>query len=127
MGNSGVGRNKHFSVTDAHTFSIIPTDDPISVTLPDGDKVRSTHKCVLDLPNLPEGARNGHIIPGLASNLLVSVVVLCNAGCGVTFKEFDVTVKDIGKIVLCNWDNMYANRPLNGVTFEQKRTKRRHN
>ena len=75
------GATSNFLMTDVHTFSITPTDEPISITLPNGNKVRSTHNCVLDLPQLPEGARNGHISPGLASNSLVSVVVLCNAEC----------------------------------------------
>ena len=47
------GATSNFLMTDAHMFSRTPTDDPINVTLPDGSKVRSTHKCVLDLPQLP--------------------------------------------------------------------------
>ena len=94
------GATSNFLMTETHTFSVTPTDEPISVTLPDGNKVQLTHKCVLDFPQFPESARNGHIIPGSASNSLVSVVVLCNAGCEVTLKAFDVTVKYKGKIVL---------------------------
>ena len=73
-------------MTDAHTSSVTPAINPISMTLPDGSKVKSTHQCTLDLPGLPVAARNGHIIPGLASNSLMSVVVLGDAGCEVSFK-----------------------------------------
>ena len=94
------GATSNFLMTDAHMFSRTPTDDPINVTLPDGSKVRSTHKCVLDLPQLPMEARKGHVIPGLASNSLISVVTLCNAGCDITFNKCDVEDKYKGKIVL---------------------------
>ena len=52
---------------NAHTASIVPTDNPMSVTLPDGSKAQSTHKCTMDLPDLPIATRNEHIIPGLDS------------------------------------------------------------
>ena len=73
----------------AHTTSIVPTDNPANVTLPDGSKVQSTHKCTLDLPDLPIATRNGHINPGLALN---SLMVLYSAGCEVTFNKYGVTV-----------------------------------
>ena len=63
-------------------------------------KVTSTHRCLLDLPQLPTRARIGLVIPGLASHSLVSVVTLCNAGCEVTFTKIGVTVRYNGKIVL---------------------------
>ena len=94
------GATRNFLVTGAHASSITSTDNPISVTLPGGKKVHSTHSCILDLPDRPVAARSGHIIPGLASNSLVSVVVLCNAECEVTFSEFDMEVKYKGRIVL---------------------------
>ena len=55
---------------------------------------------MLDIPDLPMAARNGHIIPGLASNSLISVVVLCEARCEVSFNKYGVTVKYNGKTVL---------------------------
>ena len=87
MGNFGLRSGKLFLMTDAQTLSITPTEDPISVTLPDGNKTCSIYQCVLDLPNLSENARNGHIILGLASNFPMSVVVLCNTGCKVSLKN----------------------------------------
>ena len=118
------GATSNFLMTDTHTFSITPTDKPISVTLPNRNKVQSTHKCVLALPQLPEGARNGHIIPGLASNSLVPVVVLCNAGCEVAFEEFDVTVKYKGKIVLTRTTCMQTGLWMVPVLNEKRRQQR---
>ena len=54
----------------------------------------------MDLLDLPVAARNGPIIPGLASNSLVSVVVLYDARCEVSFNKYGVTVKYKGKTVL---------------------------
>ena len=54
----------------------------------------------MDLSDLPVAARNGHIIPGLASNSLLSVVVLCDARCEVLFNKYGVIVKYNGKTVL---------------------------
>ena len=65
-------------------------------------KVRWTHKRELDLPLLPKAARSGHIIPGMLSHSLVSVVTLCNAGYRVVSEEWgiDVTVTRRGTIVM---------------------------
>lgn len=87
-------------MTDAHRFSSIPEKDPISVTLTDGNEVRLTHKCILDLPGLPEKTREGHVVPGLTSRSLISVVTLCNTGCKVTFTKVNVKVTYNGKVVL---------------------------
>ena len=94
------GATSNFLMMDAYTSSVTPAINPISVTLPDGSKVKSTHQCTLDLPDLPVAARNGHIIPGLASILLLSVVVLCDAGCEVSFNKYGVVVKYKGKTFL---------------------------
>ena len=94
------GATGNFPMTNVHAYAVEPTKEPISVTLPDGNKVQSTHQCVLDLPQLPTEARKGHNIPGLTSNSLMSVVVLGNVGCKVIFKTSDVTIRYKGEIVL---------------------------
>ena len=73
----------YFLTTDAPATNIIPTDVPLIARLPNGDKVQSMHTCTLDLPDLPDGARAAHIIPGLGSHSLLSIVTMCNAGCTV--------------------------------------------
>ncbi len=57
-----------------------------------GARVHSTHTCTLDIPSLPPNARPAHIIPGLASHSLLSVVTLCNAGCTVHFTKIGCTI-----------------------------------
>ena len=66
---------------------------PIAVTLPDETKVHSTHMGDLCMPHLSKAARLCHIVPGLASYSLISVVKLCNAGCNVSFTKFGIGVE----------------------------------
>ena len=73
----------YFLTTDAPATNIILADVLLIARLPNGDKVQSMHTCTLDLPDLPDGARAAHIIPGLVSHSLLSVVTMCNAGCTV--------------------------------------------
>ena len=61
----------------------------------------STHTCALNIPALPASAQHAHIIPGLASHSLISVVTLCNAGCDVVFTKIGCTITYHGKIILC--------------------------
>ena len=49
--------------------------------------MRSSHIAELDLSLLPCGGREAHIVSGLASHSLVSVVKLCNAGCQVDVRD----------------------------------------
>jgi hypothetical protein len=74
---------------------------PLIAHLPNGNKVHSTHTCTLDLPDLPAGARTAHIIPGLASHSLLSVVTMCNAGCTVTFTKISCTIAYHGCTIIC--------------------------
>ena len=94
------GATSHFLIVEAPTRQRDVASDPLIVRLPDGARVKSTHTCELNLSQLPSGARIGHIIPGLASHSLLSVVKLCNAGCKVTFTKINCTVTYCGKTVL---------------------------
>ena len=84
-------------------MDIVPAVNPLTVTIPDGSRVQSTHDCKLAIPELPEKARIGHVVPGLASHALVSVIKLCNAGCEVTFTKIECTVKYRGRVVLTGY------------------------
>ena len=74
---------------------------PLIAPFSNGDKVQSTHTCTLDLPNLSPDARAAHIIPGLASHSLLSVVTMCNAGCTVTFTKINCTITYRGRVIIC--------------------------
>jgi len=86
------GATHHYIMTTAPVRKKIPAVRPIPVTLPDGTGVSLTHECELALPQLPAAARFGHILPNLASHILLLVVKLCNAGCDVSFKDITCNV-----------------------------------
>jgi len=90
----------NFLTTSAHVTNIQPTQKPIVACLPNGDQVRSTHTGTLDLPGLPAMAHLAHIIPGLASHSLISVVTLCNAGCDVLFTKIECTITHRGRTIM---------------------------
>ena len=77
------GASSHFLVVGAPVTNKQVSVAPISVTIPDGDQVHSTHIEDLDMPQLPKITRECHIIPESASYSLISVLKLCEAGCEV--------------------------------------------
>ena len=87
------GASSHFLAVGAPITKKEKAITPISVTLPDGTKVQSTHTRDLRITQLPKSARVCHIVPGLASYSLISVVKLCKAGCEVSFTRFGIGVK----------------------------------
>ena len=91
------GASSHFLLADAPCVNRTPATSPITVHLPNGQTVSSSHTCELDLPNLPQQARLAHILPGLANRSLISMVKLCNAGCKVNVTDISCEVIVRGK------------------------------
>eukprot|EP00978_Attheya_sp_CCMP212_P008669 scaffold20390_cov59-Attheya_sp.AAC.1 len=81
------GATGNFMVPGAPVTNISPTKKPIVINLPDGSQIKSTHTCKIDNPDLPQEARHAHIVPGLAHTSLVSIKMLCDAGCTVTYDK----------------------------------------
>jgi hypothetical protein len=73
---------------------------PLSVNMPNGTTIQSSHTFDLLLADLPPQARKAHILPGLVHNSLISVGNLFNNGCNVTFTQEQVTVSKNGKCVM---------------------------
>ena len=68
------GATGHFLVTTAPKSNVQTAINPLVVKLPDGAQVRSTATCILVISRLLAEATEGHIILGLASHSLLSVV-----------------------------------------------------
>jgi hypothetical protein len=75
------------------------TKKPLTINLPYGRKVRSTHICNITIPGLPM-VLTGHIVPDLALPLLVGIHPLCKAGCRVIFDNGICDVEYDGKVIL---------------------------
>ena len=63
------------------------------------DCLTSTHTCTLDIPWLPNDAKEAHIVPGLAHAPLISIKILCDAGCKVTYNDDECRVYYNKKVV----------------------------
>ena len=72
----------------------------IRVTLPDGTTLQSSHKCKIPNKLLPDKARKAHIIPGMKNHSLLSVSVLCDAGCQVRFGKNECNIIHNNLVVL---------------------------
>ncbi len=65
---------------------------PLTINLPDGKKIYSTHVCDITIPGLPT-ILTGHIVPSLTIASLIGIQPLCKAGCTVTFDNEKCDVK----------------------------------
>jgi hypothetical protein len=73
---------------------------PLSVNMPNGTTIESSHTCDLLLTYLPPQARKAHILPGLVHNSLISLGQLCDSGFDATFTQEQVTVSRDGTCVM---------------------------
>ena len=76
-----------------------PATTPLTINLPDGRKVASSHVCDIAIPGLP-GVLTGHVVPHLAIASLMGIRPLCDAGCTVTFDRDKCDVIYDGKVIL---------------------------
>lgn len=97
---SDSGATSHFLVEGAHAINIKMDNDPITITLPDGRAIQSTHTCNLDIPWLRSEATQAHIVPGLAHASLVSTAKFCDAGYTVAFDALECRIFNGTEIVL---------------------------
>ena len=75
----------HFLVEGASVKNLQVANNPISITIPNGKNITSTHTCNLEIPWLPKHVTEAHIVPGLAHASLISTRIFCEAGCKVIF------------------------------------------
>ncbi len=97
---SDSGATGHFLVENAPATNICPATNPITITLPNGKTIKSTHTCNLDIPWMPSEMTQAHIVPGLAHSSLISTKVFCDAGCKVSFDELECRVYFKNKLML---------------------------
>ena len=81
-----------------------PADTPLTINLPDGRKVKSSHVCDIAIPGLLK-VLTGHVVPHLAIASLMGIRPLCNAGCTVTFDRDKCDVIYEGNVILRGFKN----------------------
>jgi hypothetical protein len=94
------GTTGHYILCDTACFDKHPTSSPLTVTLPNGEQIKSTHEATLPFPNLPKKALEAHVFPELNGHALLSIGTFCDAGCTALFTATAVVIEKDGKIVL---------------------------
>jgi hypothetical protein len=91
------GCTDHFLLVTAQCLNKVISGNPLTVRLPNGATMESSHTADLDIPGLNAAASKAHIFPGMAHHYLLSVGQLCDEGYIVTLQQDTVTI--------CNSDN----------------------
>jgi hypothetical protein len=71
-----------------------PIRTPLTVRLPNGATMDSSHTSELGITKFNAAASKAHVFPGMAHHSLLSVGQLCDKGYIVTFKQATVTICD---------------------------------
>ena len=87
MAVADIGATGNFMLQGTPVIDVLPTSRPISINLPNGSVIKSTHTHRINIPWLPERATRAYIVPGLAHTSLILIAVLCDAGCKVTYDD----------------------------------------
>jgi hypothetical protein len=94
-----MGATSIFVMAGTPMKNIRPATDPLTINLPNGNIVNSTHICDISIPGLLM-ILTGHIVPGLSMASLMGIRVLCKAGCKVIFTDTKCKVRFKNKIIL---------------------------
>ncbi len=119
---SDSGATSHFIAEGAHVINKQVDHNPITITLPDGATLTSSHTCNVDIPWLRHSATKAHIVPGLAHASLLSTAKFCDAGYVVTFDAHHCKVFDGQTLVLKGGRDATTNLwrlPLNPQQLQQ--------
>jgi hypothetical protein len=93
------GATAHFAIPGVPVINKRIATTPLIINLPDGEQLQSSHTCELDITWLPRAARIAHIVPGLQHTSLISIKVLCDAGCKVSYDDEKCKVYFRNKLV----------------------------
>jgi hypothetical protein len=72
---------------------------PLTINLPAGNQIQSTHVCDIQILGLPT-ILMGHIVPSLSVASLIGIQPLCKAGCTVVFDDKKCDVMYNGMVIL---------------------------
>jgi hypothetical protein len=88
------GCTGHFLLVNAPCLNKVKSQTPLTVRLPNGATMESSHTAELNIPELNAAASIAHVFPGMANHSLLSVGQPCNEGYIVTFRNASVTICD---------------------------------
>jgi hypothetical protein len=86
------GCTGHFLLVNAPCLNKVKSRNPLTVRLPNGATMESSHNSDLDIPELSAAASKANVFPGMEHHSLLSVGQLCDESYIVTFKQDTVTI-----------------------------------
>jgi hypothetical protein len=131
------GCTGHFLLVNSPCLNKVKYQTPLTVRLPNGATMESSHTAELDIPELNADASKAHVFPGMANHSLLSVGQLCDKGYIATFKHASVTVCNSQKSQILNgsrdldtglWcinlkqDNTHTLEPIANNVYELRNT-----
>jgi hypothetical protein len=131
------GCTSHFLLVNAPYLNKVKYRTPLTVRLPNGATIESSHTADLDIPELNAAASKAHVFPGMANHSLLSVGQLYDKGYIATFKHAPVTVCNSQKSQSLNgprdldtglWrinlkqDNNHIPEPIENNVYELRNT-----
>jgi deoxyxylulose-5-phosphate synthase len=79
-------------LVNAPCLNKVKSQNPMTVRLPNGATIESTHTASLDIPQFKKSASIAKIFMGMGNQSLLSVGQLCNEGYSVTIRINAVTI-----------------------------------
>jgi hypothetical protein len=86
------GCTGHFLLVNAPCLNKIKSQNPLTVRLPNGATMESTHTSALNIPELNKAVSIAHVFPVMANHYLLYVGQLSNEGYTVTFRNESVII-----------------------------------
>jgi hypothetical protein len=102
------GATSIFIMEGADVDNKLPATVPLTINLPDGKWVQSTHVCDIRIPGLPT-VLTGHIVPSLCIASLIGIRLLCKAGCKDIFDNKKCYVVFDGVVILRGFNDPSTN------------------
>jgi hypothetical protein len=84
--------HRPFPVDQSALQKKIKSENSLTVCLPNGATMESTHTASIYISELSRAASIAHVFPGISNHSLLSVGQLCNEGYSVQFKIDAVTI-----------------------------------
>jgi hypothetical protein len=82
----------HFLLSKSPCLNNTLTSNQLTVSLPNGQTMKSTHTATLDIPQLSKVAKAAHVFPAMEKNSLLSVGQLCDEGYSILFRTDGVKI-----------------------------------
>ena len=76
-----------------------PTAHGLTVSLPNGQTIRSTHMSLMTFPKMPHSARQAHVLPALKHKALLSIGKLCDLGFKAIFDNTNVQLANTNNTI----------------------------